>query len=237
VEELRLLPEPTARALPPRRGLTLEQVPEHDDYVLSTSTWSALAGGQFRNKRNEISRFERDHAPVCREIDLANPAVQQAVTDIFGRWVVQRERAGRQQTTMEALAVRRVFTLYRPGDLLAFGVLVDEALVAYSINERLGNGYAMGHHWKADPAYHGAYPYLLRHTCRTLQREGIEFLNIQQDLGEPGLATAKRLYRPERLLHKYQVRVARPEPALIVARDVPSSQAYDLGWMEGEHVG
>jgi len=203
--ELQLIPEMTARVMSSRFGRSLLRSPEHDDYVLSTEDWSTMAGKSFRNKRNEISRFERDHAPVCRLVDLADPTVSAAVMDIFGRWAVKRQYAAHSSTTTESLAVRRIFSLHRPGDLLAFGVYVDGGLVAYSINERLPNGYAMGHHWKADPACPGAYPYLLRETCLTLAAEGRPYLNIQQDLGQPGLATAKRLYRPVQHLRKYRV--------------------------------
>lgn len=240
--ELRLLPAETARLLSPRRGLHLRPVPEHDDYILSTAAWSTLAGGEFRNKRNEISKLERVHSPVCRQIDLGDPSVQQAIDDVYGRWLVQRERAGLPETTSESLAVRRVFSLDRPGDLLGFGLFVDGEIVAYSINERLGRGYAMGHHWKADTAFPGAYPYLLRETCRTLVREGVMFLNIQQDLGEPGLATAKRLYRPARRLHKFQLAVDEHERDelihdLIVVQSGSSPGAWDFGWTNGDHVG
>jgi hypothetical protein len=203
--ELRLLPEATARAMTPRPGIVLAPAPEHDDYVLSTASWSALDGKAFRNKRNEISRLIREHAPVCRQIDLSDPEIRRGVMDVFGRWVVHKKLAGRSDTTIESVAVRRVFSLHRPGDLLAFGVFVDGRLVAYSINERLGDGYAMGHHWKADPAYCSAYPYMLRETCRTLACEGTAYLNIQQDLGDPGLALAKKLYHPVRRLHKYRL--------------------------------
>jgi hypothetical protein len=244
VRELRLLSAETARLLSPRRGLHLRPAPEHDDYVLSTASWSTLAGGQFRNKRNEISKLERSHSPVCRQIDLGDPSVQQAISDVYGRWLVQRERAGAglPESTSESVALRRIFSLDRPGDLLGFGLFVDGEIVAYSINERLGRGYAMGHYWKADPSFPGAYPYLLRETCRTLVGEGVAFLNIQQDLGEPGLATAKRLYRPARRLHKFQLAVDKggrdgPELDLIVMQSGSSQRAWDLGWTNGEHVG
>jgi hypothetical protein len=242
--ELRLLPAETALLLSPRRGLRLAPAPEHDDYLLSTASWSTLAGGQFKNKRNEISKLERAHGPVCRLIDLGNPAVQRAIADVYGRWSVRRDRAGAglPESTSEALAVLRIFALERPGDLLGFGLFVEDEMIAYSINERLGRGYAMGHHWKADPAFPGAYPYLLREICRTLLREGVTYLNIQQDLGEPGLATAKRLYRPARQLHKFQLTVRASEgeePAgeAIVIGAGSSHEVWGLEWTNGEHVG
>lgn len=244
IRQLRLLPAETARRLSPRPGLLLAPAPEHDDYILSTVSWSTLAGGQFRNKRNEISKLERAHAPECRLIDLGSSAVQQAIADVYGRWTVGRDRAGAglPESTTEALAVLRVFALDRPGDLLGFGLFVGDELVAYSINERLGRGYAMGHHWKADPAYPGAYPMLLRETCRTLAREGVTFLNIQQDLGEPGLATAKRLYRPARRLHKFQLSArehddGRPEGEVILIGAGASHGLWGMGWNDGDHVG
>jgi hypothetical protein len=239
---LRLLPHETARHLLNEPGLIIRRSPQHADYVLSTLAWSRMEGGHFKNKRNEIAKLEREHHPEIREIVLSDPDIQQEMTDLFGRWVIERNRAGRQDTVIESLALRRVFSLDRPQDLLAFGLYVDGQMIAYSINERLNGEYAMGHHWKSAGHYPGAYPLMLRHTCRTLAAEGRRFLNIQQDLGEPGLQRSKQLYRPERYLHKYELE-AETDPRelsgipLRIFISAPQPAPLELGWMDSSHVG
>lgn len=205
VQELRLIPEVTAVAFDDGPGLVLVPTPEHADYVLSTKDWTELYGKPFRNKRNEIRGFERDHAPECREINLAETDVQRAVNAVYGEWTVEREQVAKKETILESQAIGRVFSLYRPQDLLAFGLFVEDRMIGFSINERLKANYSMGHFWKVVGKHPGAYSYLLRHTCRQLASEGITSHNIQQDLGEPGLATAKRSYQPQAFLGRYLI--------------------------------
>jgi hypothetical protein len=113
-------------------------------------------------------------------------------------------------------------------------------MVGYSINERLGNGFAMGHHSKVAGHFPGGYALMLRETCRLLGGEGISLINIQQDLGEPGLEMAKRLYRPYSYLYKYQISRRLEDATPFTTSDVlnlPSSNWSDSGWMDEAHVG
>jgi hypothetical protein len=83
-------------------------------------------------------------------------------------------------------------------------------MIGFSINERLANGFAMGHHCKAIDEFPGTYPLLIRQTAVTLLAHGFERLNIMQDLGQPGLESSKHRYRPVGFLRKYCLS---PQPA------------------------
>lgn len=96
-----------------------------DDYVLSTEEWSTLAGGKFRKKRNAVHHFERTCAPEFRPIDISRTSVQQEIQAVFGQWTVQRGCAGQPSAVVQSVALRRVFSLERPGDLLSYGVFID----------------------------------------------------------------------------------------------------------------
>lgn len=231
-EALFLVPEVTALAISDRATLAVVAAPEHADYVLAVKDWVDLPGKQFRNKRHEIHHFKRTYAPDVREIDLGNDEVQRAVDDVLGRWIVGRTRAGQADAIREAVAIRRVFALHRPSDLLGLGCFVNGRMVAFSINERLANGYAMGHFWKAAPSFEGAYPVLLHHTCRVLDGEGFIRLDIQQDLGTPGLARAKQLYRPRAYLPKYSV-----VPACSALADAGAAQVRAIRMIDAHETG
>jgi uncharacterized protein len=175
------------------------------DYVVSTQAWAAMAGGKFRKKRNVIHHLERTVTPEFRPIDAGQTETQRAIETVFGRWTVQCGLAGHDAAILQSLALRRCFSLDRPGDLLSYGVFIDGELCAYSINEPLPGGYAMGHFWRADRSVHGLYPYLLQNTCRALLAAGCHYLNTMQDLGQPGLAKAKGLDRPDHFLRKFSL--------------------------------
>jgi hypothetical protein len=201
---LQLIPEfVVAQSAELRRSVRVAVDPAQFDYVLSTDAWSTLAGGDFRKKRNIVHQLERTRAPEFRPIDAGRIETQQAIQELFGRWAVQRGCVGTEGAIVQALALKRVFSLDRPGDLLSYGVYIDGELVAYSINEPVPGGYAIGHFWRADRTVPGLYPYLLHKTCRALRAAGCRYLNTMQDLGEPGLTHAKRLDRPHHFLRKY----------------------------------
>jgi hypothetical protein len=201
---LQLIPEITVTTTP--ELVDWVQV-AHDrgqfDYIVSTEQWAAMAGGKFRKKRNIVHHLERTHAPEFRPLDAGDIETQRAIESVFGRWAVQTGLAGHDVAILQSLALRRIFSLDRPGDLLSYGVFIDGELCAYSINEALPGGYAMGHFWRADRTIHGLYPYLLQNTCRGLLAAGCRFLNTMQDLGQPGLAKAKGLDRPDHFLRKF----------------------------------
>lgn len=203
---LHLIPESVVAAAPELRDwMQVASDRGQFDYVVSTEAWAAMAGGKFRKKRNIVHRLERNVALEFRPIDVEKTETQRSIETVFGRWTDQCGQAGHDVAVLQSLALRRLFSLDRPGDLMSFGVFIDGELCAYSINEPLPDGYAMGHFWRADRTVNGLYPYLLQNTCRALFIAGCHYLNTMQDLGQPGLAKAKGLDRPDHFLRKFVV--------------------------------
>jgi hypothetical protein len=219
---LRYVPEIAAIDDSLQESLDVSEDPGSFDYVLSVREWTEMRGGRFRNKRNAVNVLERRHAPEFRTLDLRSRRVQQDIIRVFLLWSDKRQRFGLGETRNELLALRRIFTIPEDSGLISFGVYSDEELLGFSINQLLPNNYAMGHFWKADHEFPGIYPFMLRESCRYLNRCDTHFFNIEQDLGKSGLANAKRLYRPCRLLRKFII----SRPAVYNAR--PSSAAPNL---------
>jgi len=185
--------------------LSVEEDPGSADYVLSVDEWVGLHGGKFHDKRKALHKFERTQEPVFSHLDLRNYAVQRDIMRIFGSWIVKAERAGSDATVNEALAVRRFFTLQQNARLHGFGVEAAGVLRAFSLVETLDHGYLIGHFWKGDPDFPGIYVFLLNQMSRHFFDLGYRFFNIEQDLGNNGLAQSKRLYRPCHYLRKFEI--------------------------------
>ena len=79
---------------------------------------------------------------------------------------------------------------------------------AFSCGERLNESTAVIHLEKADPELRGLYVLINQQFCREAWA-GVNFVNREQDLGEPGLRTAKMSYHPHHLVEKFRIRLAR----------------------------
>ena len=201
--ELRLVPEEVVRdGLPPRLVAREDQ---DADYLLATEEWAALRGGGFANAREEINRFRRHHDAEFGPIELGDAAVRHAALDLFERWATQKGVAGQPATVDERHAIERLFELGPSAGVAAFGLQHGGALIGFLIYEPRPCAYAVAHFWKADRSYRGIYPTLLHRVCAELAAAKVKTLNFGQDLGMPGLAAAKRSYRPRGFLRKYAI--------------------------------
>jgi hypothetical protein len=207
----------------------IDDDPKNWDYLLSTLEWSTISGARFKNKRNAIHRLERNHRPELREIDLSLPENQADIRSVTTLWAELRHRSA-TETSSEFSAINNLLTFAEERScnrLYALGAYVGDLLIGFSINEELRGGYAIGHFAKADYRYEGIYPYLLRQVARHMRSKGIDFLNIEADLGDAGLATAKHLCYPIDMLRKYTI--ARKHKTPKSFRPVDSAQMHVNG--------
>ena len=89
---------------------------------------------------------------------------------------------------------------------LGGAILVDGAMVAYTVAEGLTNDTVVIHFEKGDTQYKGVYQPInqmfLANSAGRFSR-----VNREQDLGDPGLRKAKLSYHPVEFLQKYRVTV------------------------------
>ena len=85
------------------------------------------------------------------------------------------------------------------------GVFIENNLIAFCINELKESEYVVSHVIKADPAFGGAYSFLIQKSAEILTDNGKKYLNYEQDVGNPSLRLAKNLLRPCFFLKKYKV--------------------------------
>lgn len=191
---------------------------DHAEYLLSVDAWVAMRGRGFRNRRNVIHRIDRTFHPEPRLLDLADSASQRDIVALCRRWAEQR-RADDAEFIPELTAIHHLFDLAGTAGLFALGAMIDGRLAGFSINHRVitgtdvgtdvgitvGTGIAIGHFAKGDSTVPGISTWVLHHTCRCLQQEGVALLNVEQDLGVPGLRQSKLLLRPVGMLEKVRI--------------------------------
>lgn len=205
--EVRLVPE-AAIAIAPELQRCLCVVEDRDshDYVYAIADWVRLEGSAFRRHRQHISRCRPRCAFTLRTLDLGSAAVQTAMVALFRRWAEQKPGTAADEPERELTAIRRLFALAPDDRIEVCGIEDDGCLVAFAIWEGLpGGDFAVTHFAKADRSYEGLSTLLHHEQCRRMAERGYRLLNLEQDLGIPGLREYKRSLRPCGFLRKYVI--------------------------------
>lgn len=171
-----------------------------DDYIYDAQDIVGLRGKRYNGQRNHINKFNRLYpdADFC-EINEQNAG---AVKEFVGRYF--RDFAYSKAKVAEYEEEK----LYEQLDNLeryraCTGVLtVGGKVVGFSIGEVVGETLII-HTEKADVAYEGVYPALVKLFAARYATDGVRYINREEDCGESGLRTSKLSYHPIEILGKY----------------------------------
>ena len=171
------------------------------DYVYGAQDLIELKGKAYSGQRNLISQFRRatdesafipitaENAGLVREFFVQTFPLD-AITDPFAR-----EDARKTLEVLDNLDVYGMFGGY---------LTADGRIVGFSLGEYHGST-LFTHIEKADRTVKGAYQMLVNSFTSAYARDGIDTVNREEDMGDPGLRTAKQAYHPKALLKKYTV--------------------------------
>lgn len=209
VTELGLVPEFCAQKLAAHQDFKVLPDAANHDYIISMPALATLNGAKFRQMRRGVQALYTRH-PEARYIslDATERSQGQELIEVFKR----RESQKNADCSQELQAFKRLISAAEPLGIHARGIEVKGRLCAFILFERLGGRSSMGHFWKADTNYPGAYQALMHHVAQELKDEGIQYMNIQQDLGIAGLRQAKQFFRPISQLKKFTVSLVEPTP-------------------------
>jgi hypothetical protein len=75
-------------------------------------------------------------------------------------------------------------------------------LVGFTINEAISDRTYIGHFGKFVPGVAGLHEAAELETARVMHAAGFEWLNLQEDMGEPTLRSSKRSWEPDCVVKK-----------------------------------
>ncbi len=177
---------------------------DHFDYIYRTEDLAELTGRRYSAKRNHINQFTRyyeyEYQPVTRALvdeclALAEVWCEQRLCD--EDLSLQHELSGIEDV------LKHIETLEVDGGAIA----VQGKVQAFALGELLNETTAVFHVEKANPEFKGIYPMMTQCYAQRWQGEAA-FINMEQDLGEPGLRRAKESYHPDHLEAKFTVTLA-----------------------------
>lgn len=172
------------------------------DYLYLRAELAELSGNRFHKKKNRINYFARRH-PFAVERYADRHLV--GTLALLDEW--QRVHAGLadRSLVLETEAAREALKMARELGLQGVVVLVEGAVRAFALGEKLNDTTSVCHFEKADPFLEGLYQLVDREFNRLLFTD-CTWVNREQDLGEPNLRESKLSYHPVELIKKFRAR-------------------------------
>ena len=169
------------------------------DYIYAREKLTSLAGKKLHGKRNHIARF-KDGGDWSYE-PMTDENLEECRTMTYS-WIKMRSDKWNEEMEEEIMVLHEAFDHMKELGLVG-GVLRREgAIVAFSMGEPLNSDTFVVHFEKAYPDMQGAYP-MINQQFAINACEGYDYVNREEDTGDPGLRKAKLSYYPEILLKKY----------------------------------
>ena len=189
--------EPLASGLK-ARGLSPISLRDEWDYVYRTRDLIRLEGPKYHTQRKEMKKATSEHELVYEQMTRE---YQQACLELEETWCDLKHCTIDKFSAAEDGALREAVAHLDEIGFFGGVVLLDGRVEALTIGERLNSKTAAVHFEKANPGIRGLYQVINQNFCERSLAD-FEFVNREQDVGEPGLRRAKEGYHPDHFVEK-----------------------------------
>jgi hypothetical protein len=178
-----------------------------EEYYYERARIAALAGNDHHSKRSDLNSFLRQHTPVFRSFV---PSDAPACRDLFDRWLDKR-RASYEDDIYRAMLVENRSVHRRMIDnAAALGVIgrvveLNGMIVGYTFGYPLNSETFCVALEVTEPGFKGLTTFIFREFCADAQVAPFKFINAMDDFGMPGVARAKRSWRPAHMENTYSI--------------------------------
>ena len=183
-------------------------IPERDnfDYLYRAEDLKYFRGKKLSGQRNHVNKFLKTYGNWSfRVITLEDIPALRAFLDRYASRVDKAAASFHE----DIAKTHEVLDNYATYDFLGGMLLVDGEVAGFSLGEIIGDT-LFTHIEKADRTYEGCYQMLVAQFAQQFAQEDVQFINREDDAGDPGLRTSKLSYHPVALLEKYTVTVEEP---------------------------
>jgi hypothetical protein len=190
--------EPLATDLK-REGFNVMSLRDEWDYVYRTEDLIKLEGPKYHTQRKEMKKATSDYELIFEPMTMK---YQQACLELEETWCDLKHCTLDKFSAAEDRALKEAVANLDEIGFFGGVVLLEGKVQALTIGERLNSNTAAVHFEKANPSIRGLYQVINQQFCEVFLN-GFEFVNREQDVGEPGLRRAKEGYHPHHFVEKH----------------------------------
>lgn len=177
------------------------------DYIYRVKDLVKLSGQDYHSKKNFVQQFKKKN--VYEYKPLAPELVRNCL-DLQEKWCALRDCHIDESMSLENRMIFELLHNFEKFGLFGGAILIKGKVEAFTVGERLNKTTAVVHIEKANTDFRGIYQAVNNFFCEK-ELNGYEFVNREQDLGNPGLRKAKLSYHPFRMLQKFNIEMKKEE--------------------------
>lgn len=202
------IPDTFAKSLP-SSDFNVQTSRDSWEYILDVSQQVAMHGRKFQRQRTALNNLSRTYSEkqistlVSTEFDLS---VAEAIRFSLNNWQITHniQENNTNHHNFERVALERVLELGAKSEKQCIKIFLNKQLSALVLFNTYGDTATVGHvkvDYSIDNIFDAAIHFLARH----LKSAGVKRMNIEQDLGVPGIRRHKNLMRPISMLKKVNI--------------------------------
>jgi uncharacterized protein len=184
------------------RSFSIAEDRSVSNYLYSAELLSQLPGRKYSKKRNLLAQasslYQWSAEPLTGAMTISCFEVLDSI--IKEEHPLVEGMLARELTALE-YTLRHFDELHQRGLLL----FVAGRPVAFSIYEAIGPTTVAIHFERALRSYKGLYQVINWETAKVIAAQGFQFINREEDLGDPGLRDAKLSYHPIQIIPAYEL--------------------------------
>jgi hypothetical protein len=189
----------------PKENYKISEIRNQFDYIYETKALAELKGRKFDGKRNHIKKFKQRH-PNYKFIPLTPKHLKDAFK-FFEEWFAIRKESRhfpKLAYTSQKAAIGETFTNFDKLNLIGGALYFEGEMKGFTAGSFLNKETITVHFMYGHPALQGISQLLLWEACNKIFSSA-KYINLEQDLGIPGLRKAKLSNYPLRLEKKYEI--------------------------------
>lgn len=192
----------------PYKKYRIKCLRNHFDYIYQTQILADLKGKKFDGKRNHIKRFKK-HYPDYEFIPLT-PKHKEEALNLYENWFKGKGSFTPETKSLayrsQRGALEEALINYEKLNLSGGAIFVKNALKGFIIGSPLNPETISVHFQYGHPEMPGIFQALLWEAANKTF-SSYKYMNLEQDLGLPGLRKAKLSYYPLKLEKKFEVKL------------------------------
>ncbi len=176
------------------------------DYLYDYSEMENFAGRKFGGQRNHINKFKKTYPNYLYKV------MKVSDLDSVRSFLKEYATFHKDMKRVEKEEYNNTFDLlnnFKSKKFIGGMIFLGKKLIAISIGEYVGKMLVI-HTEKALGGYSGVYPTMFNEFVKHSKKDGIIYVNRQDDAGDEGLRTSKTQYKPIKLVDKNFVTVKSP---------------------------
>lgn len=202
------VPEFTIEKINDKSNYKITEEPDFHEYVMSAAQLAALEGSEHGRTRRKVQRFSReteDHDVQVHPLRMSSPEVRSNIMKVVKAWH-QLYPSQNDPERLEEQALENTLAHAPHLETKSLGIFIDNKLHGLTLfHITPDKQHYIVNHMKVDYQYPYIFDFLTSKLAEYAVKNGVEFLNMEMDLGQEGLRQHKLGLRPVKFYKKFTV--------------------------------